>query len=287
MTKKKWKTKLSFCTVKYYSGMYSTFAKKFSSIQFRLNSIFYFFGASRVVSGCPSPLAPWATRPFPQWLLHWWRVNCSIAREPLPRKGGRSWHSDRSTTASVNETEPNRVLNIRQRKPRTAWPGVKAWTTLKIMTKTFYAGLEIESQNTALVAKVLPAAKWNTALGGGTYFLLRAISSKSRCFCCSSFLSLSISSSCSLMWPTCVSSTSRSRSFTSLFLLANSILHCCRKKIRGQQSWTGFPGALFEMRCLFYHLAVAKVGNTWRKKVVSHAQQAQVLLQLLTAPFRQ
>jgi len=44
----------------------------------------YFSGVSRVVCGAHLHLlAPWATRLLSECMLHWWRVNGSIAREPF------------------------------------------------------------------------------------------------------------------------------------------------------------------------------------------------------------
>jgi len=54
------------------------------------------FRMSRLVCGAHLRLlAPWATRLLSQWMLHWWQVNSSTAREPFPatiyKSRARGW----------------------------------------------------------------------------------------------------------------------------------------------------------------------------------------------------
>jgi len=61
---------------------------QFSSIRFHYTRFLFctHFGVSRVVCGAPLRLlAPWTTLLLSKWMLHWWRVKGSTAREPFPR----------------------------------------------------------------------------------------------------------------------------------------------------------------------------------------------------------
>ena len=56
-----------------------------SSIQFSYTRFSTLCGVSRRVCGAHLRLlAPWATRLLSQWMLHWWRINVSTARQLFP-----------------------------------------------------------------------------------------------------------------------------------------------------------------------------------------------------------